>query len=50
MRVAELLREHVPSVESIGGYACIDSFYDKTEDQLRGLANVGYENPYIGVE
>ena len=34
MRVAELLREHVPSVESIGGYARIDNFYDKTEEQL----------------
>lgn len=50
MRVAELLCEHVPSVESIGGYVRIDNIYDKTEDQLRELANVGYENPYIGVE
>ena len=29
MRTAELLREHVPSVQSIGGYARIDNFYDK---------------------
>ena len=50
VRVADLLHEHVPSVESIGGYARIDNFFDKTEDQLRELANVGYENPYIGVE
>ena len=34
MRTAELLREHVPSVQSIGGYARIDNFYDKTEEQL----------------
>jgi len=50
MRTAELLHEHVPSVQSIGGYARIDNFYDKTEEQLRNLAAVGYSNPYIGVE
>ncbi len=50
MKTAELLRKYVPSVESIGGYARIDNFYDKTEDQLRNLAAVGYADPYIGVE
>ena len=50
MRVAELLHEHVPSVQSIGGYARIDNFYDKTEQQLRNMAAAGYSNPYIGVE
>lgn len=50
MKTAELLHKYVPSVESIGGYARIDNFYDKTEEQLRNLASVGYSNPYIGVE
>ena len=50
MKTAELLHRHVPSVESIGGYARIDNFYDKTEEQLRDLALAGYEDPYIGVE
>ena len=50
MKTAELLHEHVPSVESIGGYARIDNFYDKTEEQLRNMAAVGYSDPYIGVE
>ncbi len=50
MRVAELLREHVPSVETIGGYARIDDFYDKTEEQLRNMAAAGFADPYIGVE
>ena len=50
MKTAELLHKYVPSVESIGGYARIDNFYDKTEEQLRNMAAAGYSNPYIGVE
>ena len=42
MRTAELLREHLPFVRSIGGYACIDNFHDKTAEQLRNMAAVGY--------
>ena len=37
MKTAELLRKYVPSVETIGGYARIDNFYDKTEQQLRDM-------------
>ncbi len=33
MKTAELLHKYVPSVETIGGYARIDNFYDKTEEQ-----------------
>ena len=50
MKTAELFRKYVPSVETIGGYARIDNFYDKTEQQLRDMAEVGFANPYIGVE
>ncbi|MBR1885852.1 MAG: radical SAM protein, partial [Schwartzia sp.] len=50
MKTAELLHKYVPSVETIGGYARIDNFYDKTEEQLKNMAAVGYANPYIGVE
>jgi len=50
MRTAELLHKYVPSVESIGGYARIDSFADKSEEQIKNMAAVGYDNPYIGVE
>ena len=50
MKTAELLHKYVPSVETIGGYARIDNFYDKTEEQLRNMASVGFANPYIGVE
>ncbi len=50
MKTAELLHKYVPSVETIGGYARIDNFYDKTEDQLRNMAAAGFADPYIGVE
>ena len=50
MKTAELLHRYVPSVQTIGGYARIDNFYDKTEQQLRNMAAVGYSDPYIGVE
>ena len=50
MKTAELLHTYVPSVETIGGYARIDNFYEKTEQQLREMASAGFANPYIGVE
>ena len=50
MKTAELLHKYVPSMETIGGYARIDNFCDKTEEQLRNMAAVGYADPYIGVE
>ncbi len=50
MRVAELLHQYVPSVKSIGGYARIDNFLDKTVEQLKTMHEAGYANPYIGVE
>lgn len=50
MKTTELLHKYVPSVETIGGYARIDNFYDKTRTQLENMAAAGYANPYIGVE
>ncbi len=50
MKTAELLHKYVPSVETIGGYARIDNFYDKTEEQLGNMASAGFADPYIGVE
>ena len=50
MKTAELIHKYVPSVKSIGGYARIDNFYEKTVEQLKNMAAAGYENPYIGVE
>lgn len=50
MKTAELLKKYVPSIETIGGYARIDNFIDKSIDELRNLRDVGFANPYIGVE
>ena len=50
MQTAYLIHKHVPSVKTIGGYARIDNFIDKTVEQLRELRKVGYANPYLGVE
>ena len=50
MQTAYLIHKHVPSVKTIGGYARIDNFVDKTVEQLRELRKVGYANPYLGVE
>ena len=50
MKTAELLHKYVPSVKTIGGYARIDDFTDKTVDELRNLRDAGFCDPYIGVE
>ncbi len=50
MKTAGLLHQYVPSVQTIGGYARIDNFYDKAEEQLRKMAAVGFADPYIVVE
>lgn len=50
MKTAELVHRYVPSVKTIGGYARIDDFLDKSEGQLRAMHEAGFENPYIGVE
>ncbi len=50
MKTAELIRRHVPSVKSIGGYARIDNFFGKSARQIRAMKDAGFLNPYIGVE
>lgn len=50
MKTAELIHRYVPSVKSIGGYARIDNFFDKSVAQLRAMKDTGFLNPYIGVE
>ena len=50
MKTAELIHKYVPSVKTIGGYARIDNFIDKTVEQLSDMRAVGYSDPYVGVE
>jgi len=49
-KIAELIHRYVPSVRTIGGYASINNVLAKTEDELRELAALGYENFNIGLE
>lgn len=50
MKTAELIHRYVPSVKTIGGYARIDNFRDKSVEQLRNMKATGFAEPYIGVE
>lgn len=50
MKTAELIHRYVPSVKTIGGYARIDNFRDKSVEQLRNMKAAGFAEPYIGVE
>lgn len=50
MKTAELIYKYVPSVKTIGGYARIDNFIDKSVDQLKAMKEAGFSDPYIGVE
>lgn len=50
MMIAELIHEYLPTVESIGGYARINNMANKSVSELRALSEVGYSNPYFGIE
>ena len=50
MKAAELIHRYVPSVKTIGGYARIDNFREKSVEQLRNMKAAGFAEPYIGVE
>lgn len=50
MRLAELVHQHLPQIKTIGGYARVDNFCDKTEAQLKTLRGEGYTGLLIGVE
>lgn len=49
-KVAELIHKNLPQVTSIGGYARVDNVRNKTVEQLRSLAQMGYSNFYFGNE
>lgn len=50
MKMAKLIHEYIPSVETIGGYARIDNFSDKSIEQIIAMKKAGFSNPYIGIE
>lgn len=49
-RIAELIHEYLPFVQTIGGYGRVDSLRNKTADQLKILKNLGYSGIVFGVE
>ena len=50
MKIAELIYKYLPTVESIGGYARINNIINKSVAELRSLSEMGYSNPYFGIE
>ena len=50
LHIAAMIREHLPRVDQITGYARITNIADKTDDELRALAAAGYTDLNIGVE
>lgn len=50
MQIAELIYKYLPQVKSIGGYARVDNLQNKSTDQLKNLAAVGYSYFYFGME
>ena len=49
MHIAELIKEYLPSVQSIGGYGRVDSLKNKTVEQLQQLKQVGYDLIGLGL-
>lgn len=50
MMIAELIHEYLPTVKTIGGYARINNIVDKSVGELKKLREMGYSNPYFGIE
>ena len=50
VRIAELIHEHMPRIQTIGGYASINNILTKSVDELRTLAELGYADFNIGLE
>lgn len=50
LRVAALLKQAIPSVCEISGYARIQNVASKTDDELRALAEAGFMGWNIGLE
>lgn len=49
-RIAELIHEYLPFVQTIGGYGRVNSLKNKTVEQLRQLRELGYAGIVFGVE
>lgn len=50
LEISKMIHEKLPFVESIGAYARVDSFKNKTTEELRQLKDAGYDGITVGVE
>lgn len=50
MEIRELIREYLPDIENIGGYARVDDVSNKSIEQLRALKNAGFQDFFFGIE
>lgn len=50
LKIAELIRKYLPSIESIGCFARITDSVKKSDEELRQLRQAGYNRLTIGVE
>lgn len=48
--IATLIHEYLPFVQSIGGYARVDSIKNKTVEELKILKDAGYSSIVFGIE
>lgn len=48
--IASLIHEYLPFVQSIGGYARVDSLKNKSVNDLKRLKKAGYDSIVFGVE
>lgn len=49
-RIAELIHEYLPFVQTIGGYGRVNSLRNKNVEQLKKLKELGYSGIVFGVE
>ncbi len=48
--IADLIHRYLPRIKSIGGYASVNNILTKNTDELRQLAEMGYDNFNVGLE
>ena len=49
-RISQLIHEHLPSVQTITTYAAVRNIEAKTNEELRHLCELGYDDLCVGIE
>ncbi len=50
VEIAKLIRRYLPFIKTIGSFARITDISSKTDEQLSGLSDIGYDALTIGIE